>query len=114
MSKRDYKIYLDDIILSSSKIQEYIKGISFDGFVKNGQLVDAVIRNIEIVGEAAKNLPNSLKNKHKSIPWKEIVSTRNRVTHEYFGVNLKIIWKAVKLEIPRLKREVQKILRVED
>ena len=111
MSERDYLVYLDDIILSSSKILKYTKGLTFEKFVRRGQTIDAVIRNIEILGEAVLHLPAKVKITSKNVPWAKIVATRNKVIHEYFGVDLELIWDVVKKHIPKLKMEAEIILK---
>ena len=89
---RSYKIYLEDLQLAMSRIAEYIEGYSFKDFKKDQKTVDAVIRNFEIIGEASRNLPAEFKNKYPDIPWNEMYSLRNKVTHEYFGIDYEIIW----------------------
>jgi uncharacterized protein with HEPN domain len=89
---RDPHLYLSDIILSMERVKEYIAGLDFQHFKWDYKTVDAVIRNFEIIGEATKNLPNNLKDKYPSIPWEEMYRLRNRISHEYFGVDYEIIW----------------------
>ena len=100
--KRNNKIYIEDILDSIAKIDSYTKGMSFKSFAHNKMVVDAVIRNFEIIGEAAKNLPQKTKSIYKGIPWKEMAGMRDKVIYEYFGVDLKIVWKTIKKSLPAL------------
>lgn len=110
MSKRDWKILLEDILESIDKIEQYTQGLKFDDFVISSMVVDAVVRNIEIIGEASKNVPADIKQKNKQIPWRKIAGMRNRIVHEYFGVDVRIIWFIVENELTSLKTEIIKIL----
>ena len=85
-------MYLDDIILSITRIEEYIDGLTFQEFKRDYKTVDAVIRNFEIIGEASRNLPEEFKDKHSEVPWSEMYLLRNKISHEYFGVDYEIIW----------------------
>lgn len=111
MTKRNNQLYLNDILDSISNINKYVKDLSFDDFTKNKLVIDAVIRNFEIIGEAAKNISSEVKSKYKKIPWKEMAGMRDKTIHEYFGVDLKIIWKTIKRSLPVLKRTVEMILK---
>ena len=89
---RDYKLYIQDILDSIKKIQTYTKGVSKDKFTKNSLIVDAVARNLEIIGEASKRVPSDIKKQIPDIPWKKIVGLRNMLIHEYSGIDKEIIW----------------------
>ena len=91
MSK-EYKVYLDDISESIKKIEKYIKGIPYNEFTKNTLIIDAVIRNLEIIGEAVKRIPANIRKKYPDIEWKKIAGLRDILIHEYSGINSKIIW----------------------
>ena len=106
---RNYKLYLNDIIKSINHIEEYIKGVSQDGFLKNQLLQDAVIRNLEIIGEAVKNLPEDI-TKTDEYFWGKYARIRDLVAHFYFGVNYSIIWGLTKNDLSELKTEVTKLL----
>jgi len=110
MSKRTPKLLLEDIIESAEKILQYTKGISFDEFSKDNKTVDAVIRNFEIIGEASNLLPDEIKDKYSEIDWRRIRGFRNRIVHDYFGVDLQIIWKIIFDQIPGLITEITKII----
>lgn len=106
---RDAKLYLQDIASSISKINEYVKNMNFDDFANDHKTIDAIIRNLEIVGEAVKNLPKEIKTKHKDVPWNEICGMRNKVIHEYWGVDEEILWKTIQDDLPVLEKQVLKI-----
>lgn len=107
---RDYKLYLSDIQEAVTKILAFTKGYSYKSFSSDDKTIDAVIRNFEVIGEASKNIPRSLKDKHPEVDWQAIVGLRNIIAHEYFGVDLKIIWKTVKDRLPELSRQIDNIL----
>lgn len=93
--QRGYKVYMDDIIVSIKNIEEYTKGMSYKEFAANKLVCDAVIRNLEIVGEAVKNISSEIKAINKDIEWRKIAGLRDMLAHEYFGVDLKIVWDVV-------------------
>lgn len=106
-----YEIYLQDILEAIEKIEKYTKGVSFEEFVKNTVVSDAVIRNLEIIGEAVKRLPIEMKREHADIEWKKIAGLRDILIHEYAAVSLKIIWDVVVNKIPELKDVMKKIVK---
>ena len=111
--ERSYKIYLDDILTSMGRIDEYISGMSFSDFKKDYKTVDAVIRNFEIIGEASKKLPDKLKEKYSKVPWNEMYLLRNKVTHEYFGKDNEIIWDVASNCLPDNRMQIESILEME-
>jgi len=92
MSERQPKLLVEDIIESAQKILLYTDGMTFDDFIKDHKTIDAVIRNFEIIGEAANRLPAEFKNTHHDIDWKRIKGLRNRIVHDYFGIDYSIVW----------------------
>jgi uncharacterized protein with HEPN domain len=108
--KRDHSLYLDDIIEATGKILEYTAGMEFEDFRKDSKTVDAVIRNFEILGEAAKHVPAAIKRKHPGIPRREMARMRDKLIHEYFGIRHDIVWKTVKERLPELRQDITNIL----
>ena len=106
-------MYLEDLLLAMNRIGEYIEGLSFIDFKKDYRTVDAVIRNFEIIGEAAKNLPDEVKEKYSEVPWAEMYLLRNKVSHEYFGIDYEIIWDVASNYLPDNKKQIENILKLE-
>ena len=106
---RNGRLYLDDIIQACNKIINYTDNISHDDFIKDDKTIDAVVRNLIIIGEAARLIPNDIKKKLPELDWPAIIGLRNIVTHEYFGVDVDEIWKTIQEDIPLLKQSVMKI-----
>jgi len=100
MSKRSIDVLLEDMLDAIQKIERYTNGMSQDIFEEDEKTVDAVIRNLEIIGEAANRLPKDFINKRPEIEWVKIIGFRNRIVHEYFGVDLKIIWQIIQKDLP--------------
>jgi len=110
MSKRNPTLLLNDIIESGNFIAEYTKDfLEFEDFISDRKTVDAVIRNFEIIGEAANRLPESFKNKHSSIDWNRLRGFRNRIVHEYFGIDYEIVWQITKHFLPKMILELKQI-----
>jgi len=108
--KRTYLMYLEDIQLSISRISEYIADLDFVSFKRDYKTIDAVIRNFEIIGEASKNLPDFVKDKYPNMPWREMYYLRNKVSHEYFGIDYEIIWDIVTNYLPENKLHIDQII----
>ena len=109
--KREVGDYIEDIISAMGKAIDFVKNISYEEFTRDDKTVFAVVRALEIIGEAAKNIPDDIRKNYPLIPWKDMTGMRDKVIHEYFGVKLSIVWRAVKEEIPPLKPIFEKILR---
>ena len=109
--RRDAEVYLKDILSSIEKIEIYCDGRSYQDFAADSMRVDAVARNLEVIGEAAKHVPEKIRKDYPEIEWRKIAGLRDILIHEYFGINLKIIWDVVKKKLPVLKSNIQKILR---
>jgi len=107
--KKNSKIFLTHILDSINLVEEYLKGKSKLDFLNSKQLQDSVIRRIEIIGEAIKNIPNDIKENYSQIPWKEITGMRDILIHQYFGVDLDLTWQVIDKDLPRLKRQISDI-----
>jgi uncharacterized protein with HEPN domain len=111
MKRRDYRDYLQDILDAVNDIENFVDKMSFEEFVKDRKTLNAVVRSIEIIGEASKNIPEALKAKHQELPWKQMTGMRDKLIHAYFGVDVETLWKAVKENIPPLRNAIQKMLK---
>jgi len=103
MKRKDYSDYLQDILDSINDTDVFVKGISFEDFLKDKKSVNAVIRSIEVIGEAAKKIPHSMRKDFPDIPWKKMAGMRDKLIHEYFGVDLEIIWEVIKKDLPSIE-----------
>jgi uncharacterized protein with HEPN domain len=111
--ERDNVLYLEDIVLAMNRIREYISGLDFVQFKTDYKTVDAVIRNFEIIGEASKKLPKDIKDNYTNVPWEEMYRLRNRISHEYFGIDYEIIWDIISRHLPNNHNDIKVILDIE-
>lgn len=111
MSKRGVRLFIEDVRDAIKKIEDYTEDLGFADFIKDTKTIDAVVRNLSIIGEAVKNFPNELKSEYPQVPWKEIAGTRNKTIHEYFGIDEDILWKTIKEDLPTFKKQISGILR---
>ncbi len=107
---RDYKLFINDILNAINAIFKFISDMNFDEFVKDDKTSSAVIRKLEVIGEATKNLPEEIKSKYLDVPWKSIAGMRDRLIHAYFGVDLKIVWDTVQLYLRDLHNALEEVL----
>jgi len=107
--KKDALVFIEHILECISLIEEYTENKNDADFLNSTQLQDSVIRRIEIIGEAIKNIPNEVKDNYKEIPWKKISGMRDILIHEYFGIDMELTLEVVKKEIPDLKKNILKI-----
>lgn len=105
---------LKDIIESMNRIDNYLIGVDYDSFLNNQMLIDAVIRNLEIIGEAAKNITEEVRSKYPEIPWRNMIGLRNILIHQYFGVDESIIWEVVQTNLPYTRQSLLKALQEEE
>lgn len=103
MIKRFYEDYFDDILNSIDDIKSFIKGMEFNDFQKDKKTINAVVRSMEIMGEAAKKIPKTIRDKYPAVPWKKMAGMRDKMIHEYSGIDLEIIWKVATEDISKLK-----------
>jgi len=109
---RNDAVYLNHILDAINRIQGYVAGVSHDQFLLNSLLQDGVVRQLEIIREAARNVSCTFRDAYPEIPWREMTGTGNKLIHDYFGVNLFIVWDTVQSDLPPLERQVERILRM--
>ncbi|MDO8588427.1 MAG: DUF86 domain-containing protein [Armatimonadota bacterium] len=110
MSSRDWRLRLEDIIDAIGKIEHYVEGMDFEAFESDEKTIDAVLRNMEIIGEASRYVPDPVEESYTDIPWHKMRGIRNVVAHEYFGVSIPIIWRTLKEDIPPLVPMLRQVL----
>ena len=109
MPERDPRLYLSDILDSRNAIQEFVKGLSFEEFCRDRKTCSAVIREFEIIGEAVGKISDTLKQKHPNIEWQDMKDFRNLLAHEYFGIDLEIVWNIIRDDLPALMDAIRTI-----
>jgi len=110
MSRRLWKHRVTDIIDSIKKIQKYVKQMEFEDFQRDDKTIDAVIRNFIIIGEAARNIPDDISSKYPNIPWRVMGDVRNFAVHEYWGVEMRTIWKTIREDLPPLIPSLKRVV----
>lgn len=113
MSKRADTDFLNDSKEAILRINVYVENLSYEEFLNDIKTQDAVVRNLEIIGEAIKNISEELKEKYPRVPWKDLAGVRDKLIHHYFGVNLDIVWNIVKEELPEVISQIEEILKTE-
>ena len=106
---RNYEVYLEDILAAIQKIKAYTKGLTKNQFLRDGKTIDAVIRNFEIIGEASHRLPDDFRDKHTSVDWFRIIGFRNRIVHDYMGIDLQIVWTIIQRDLDQLEQDIKSI-----
>ena len=109
MSHREWEFLLDDILEAIEKIQSYAAEMSFEEFEDDSKTIDAVIRNFIVIGEAASHIPSTIVEKHPNVPWRLMGDMRNFAVHEYWGVDVKVLWKTIQEDFPPLAVQIQGI-----
>ena len=107
--KRDYRDFLDDIIQTIDKIERFTKGMDYENFSADEKTIFAVVRGLEVIGEAVKNIPDEVKEDNPEMPWSEIAGMRNKLIHAYFGVDLSVVWMTVKSDLPELEAKIKNL-----
>lgn len=107
--KRELRLFIEDISESVRLIEKYIGGLSKGDLDNNQELKDSIVRRLEIIGEAVKNIPDDFKEKYPEVPWKKIAGLRDIIIHAYFSIDLDIMWDIIKKDLPYLKEKIQKI-----
>ena len=111
--KREFILYLEDMLQSMDRIEEYLSSFDFKKFKQTYLVVDAIIRNFEIIGEASKNIPAYIQQKYPEIPWKKMYGLRNLIAHEYFGIDYEMIWEIAKRNLPQNRIDLIEIIKKE-
>jgi len=109
--KRGYKLFVRDILDAIDKIEQFVGDISYQEFIQDDKTSTAVVKKIEIIGEAIKNIPPDIRAKYSNIPWRDIVGMRNKISHGYFGIDYEIVWAVIKQKLPVLKAQVTQMLK---
>ena len=107
---RNHRVYLLDMLKAIEKIERYTYGMGFSDFAKNELVQDAVLRNLELIGEAVKNIPEEIKAEYPNVEWRKIAGLRDILIHAYFEVDLEIIWDVIRNKLPQLKSQISNIL----
>lgn len=110
MSKRDARLLLQDMLESLEKIERYTAGLTFERFAQDDRTVDAVVRNLEVIGEAARQIPSEVRERCPEVPWRRVIGLRNVVVHEYFAVDVEIVWTVVRQSLPELKEALRRMM----
>jgi uncharacterized protein with HEPN domain len=109
-STKDYSDYLNDIIQYARKAENFLEGVSLEAFKANEEKALAVIRALEVIGEAARSIPKQIRNKYPQVPWNEMTGMRDKLIHDYFGVNLMVVWRTVKEDLPLMTTAVSEMI----
>lgn len=109
MPKRDPDLLMEDILAAVRKIERYTSGMDEEQFRQDDKTVDAVVRNLEIIGEATRHLPEDFLARHPDVPWRQVAGMRNRLVHEYFGVDLDLIWQVIRQHLPQLQTRLENL-----
>ena len=108
--KREYEDYLRDMLENAEKILFFVRGLDYEGFYRDEKAVYAVIRAYEIIGEAARQIPENVRKKNPEVPWRDMAAMRNKLTHEYFGVNTEVIWRSIQEDLPPIIPVLRKLM----
>lgn len=106
---REWRFYVDDMIGFAEKVIAYTDGLDQAGFAASGLNYDATVRNLELIGEAATNIPDEIRQKYSQIPWRMVIATRNRLVHGYLGIDNDTLWSIIQTDVPALLAELRKM-----
>jgi len=111
--KRDYVLFIEDALEAISKIEKYVEGYSYADFACDEKTVDAVLMKFAVLGEAIKHIPEEVRRRYPDVPWKKMAGMRDKLVHEYFGVQLDVIWETIKRDLPAAKLMLETVLQKE-
>lgn len=109
--KRDYNLFVKDILDCINKIEDFVGKMNLDEFMRDEKTKSAVVREIEVIGEATKNIPEVIRKRYKGLPWPDMARMRDKIIHFYFGIDYEIVWEVIKKRLPEIKSLTEKILR---
>jgi len=110
MPKRDPDLLIEDMLASIRKIERYTSGMNQEVFRQDEKTVDAVVRNLEILGEATRQMPEDFTARHSDVPWRQIAGLRNRIVHDYFGLDLEMIWQVIRNDLPQFRAGLEHLV----
>jgi len=113
MKNREYLDYLQDMLENAKLAIGFTAGMNYETFTKDNKTVYAVIRAVEIIGEAASNVPTEIRSKYPSLPWRDIRGMRSKLVHQYFGINMEVVWQTIQEDLPFIVKELKEILKQE-
>lgn len=115
MSKvgRNYLMYIEDILMAIKKIEKYTRNLNFEVLSSDEMIIDAVIRNFEVIGEASAKIPNNIKERYPDVEWKEAIGFRNILIHDYFGVDVEAVWDTIQKNLPGFKKKIMNVVKSE-
>ena len=111
MRSREWRLRIEDMLEAIGRIEEFVLGMDREAFLKDRRTSDAIVRNLEIIGEAARNVPDDIASRHPEVPWKKAREMRNVLAHAYFGVDLPTVWRTIQEDLPPLKEQLGTLLR---
>ena len=114
MPPRSWKIRIDDILAATSAVRRYVEGYDLGSFRADSRTCDAVLHNLQVIGEAAKHVPPEVRERHPEVPWQDMADMRNVLSHEYFGVDLEVVWRTATEDLPTLPNALEAVRREAD
>jgi uncharacterized protein with HEPN domain len=109
MPKRNPELLVEDMLDALRKIRLYTESMSYSSFLQDEKTIDAVVRNLEVLGEAARQMPEEFSTGHANVPWRKIAGLRNRIVHDYFGLDLAIVWQIIQNDLTQLQSQLMKV-----
>lgn len=114
MPRRPVGLLIADMLERIERIRRFVAGLGHEAFLRDQKTIDSVVRNLEVIGEAASRLPKEFRDRNPAVPWRRIVGLRHRIVHEYFDVDLELVWEIVQSELPALERQLRGLMSAQD